>query len=131
MVGLQRSGVPFRKPYREPQCAGWEGPFGPEVTRFPCHPKTREKQRAASARRRERQRELGIEVAPRRAASARLSDEERRVENADKQRRWRERRRMAGLSLDVRRDTPERREYVRQAQARWRERQRQAKIAAE
>jgi VRR-NUC domain-containing protein len=129
MVALKRSHVPFRKPYREPErLAAWEGPFGPEVTKFPCHPRTLQKRREARARRRERLRELGV-VAPRREASAGCSDEERRVRAADNQRRWRERRRMAGLPVDVRRDTPERREYVRQAQARYRERLRQAKMA--
>lgn len=129
MAALNWSGVPFRRPYREPILAEWEGPFGPDVTRFPSHPKVREKRREASARRRERMRELGIKVSSRRSPRQ-LSDEHRRRQNAEAQRRWRERRRAAGLSVDVRRDTPERREYVRQAQARWRERRRRA-FAAE
>jgi hypothetical protein len=123
MQAIKDCGVPFRRPYRERALADWEGPFDHQVTRFPAHSKVREKRREVNRRRRERLRELGIDVSRPRPL---LSPEDLRVRNAEKQRKWRERRRAQGLSIDVRKDTPERREAVRQAQARYRERRRDA-----
>jgi hypothetical protein len=121
MAAVEGSGVPFKRPWRAHRLADWEGPFDHQVTRFPAHPKVREKRREANRRQRERLGPLGVKL-----SRPRLSLEDVRARNAENQRKWRERRRAQGLSIDVRKDTPERREAVRQAQTRYRERRRDA-----
>jgi hypothetical protein len=61
LLGLRRSGVPFRRPWKEPAtlCA-WEGPFTGEEKRLPQHPLVREKQRLACRRWREKRRAQGL-----------------------------------------------------------------------
>jgi hypothetical protein len=55
LVALQRSGVVFRREWQPPQLEPWEGPFA-DTKRLPVPPDVAAERRAASQRRRERQR---------------------------------------------------------------------------
>jgi VRR-NUC domain len=56
MVGLQRAGVKFRRPWKPPPLEPWEGPFSDPNQRLPQEPGVRAERRAAQHRWRERQR---------------------------------------------------------------------------
>jgi len=101
LVALHRSGVPFRRPWKEPATLrAWEGPFTGEEKRLPQHPLVREKQRLACRRWREKRRAQGLSVRrPRRAAT-----DERRAQVREATRRWRERKRARALEAAAARD---------------------------
>jgi hypothetical protein len=68
LAALRRSDIAFRREWKEPQLAKWEGPFENPHARLPQHPRVAAERAAARKRWRERQR---IRDAAQRAAAAR------------------------------------------------------------
>jgi hypothetical protein len=73
MTALERSGVPFRRPWRGRALRPWEGPFTGEEKRLPQHPETAARNREANRQWRAKQRVLGLLLGRRRP----MTDERR------------------------------------------------------